>query len=97
MTNTAQVCEAIRSRRELVFEYHGKVRLVWPAMHGWHVETGNELLSAYQVGGVASGELPGWKLFNVDQMREIRIEDQAGELPDSYNPNDRTLRQHCRA
>lgn len=96
MSTRELICDAIRSHRELVFMYDGRVRLVWPAVHGWHLDTGNELLSAYQVDGSASGPLPAWRQFKVERMRDVRIEDDAaGQLPSDYNPVGLELRVHC--
>ncbi len=69
------ICEAIRSRRVIRFQYHGGARDVEPHAYGRN-KNGNDLLRAYQVSGASeSGERTGWKLFRVDEMRGISVTD----------------------
>ena len=67
------ICEAINNRRLLAFTYDGYSRTVEPHTAGTD-KNGHEALRAYQVsGGSESGEYAGWKLFHIDEMRNISI------------------------
>ncbi|HWU88619.1 MAG TPA: hypothetical protein VN253_15220 [Kofleriaceae bacterium] len=92
------ICEAIRTRTLLEFDYHGLPRVVAPYCHGVS-HRGVELLRAVQVrGGSSSGSLGLGKLWRVSELRGLHI---SGEpfAPDDphYNPDDRAMREiHCR-
>ena len=89
------ICEAIARRRLLAFEYHGHERLVEPHCHGVSAER-HELVRAFQVGGTgASGSL-GWKLFDVDDVYELRIVDHTFQpRPDFKRDDDAMHPVHC--
>jgi predicted DNA-binding transcriptional regulator YafY len=65
------ICDAIRARRLLRFVYDGYERVVEP--HAYGVNTaGHEALSGWLVGGwSASATEPGWRMFRLDQMRDV--------------------------
>jgi len=92
------ICEAIRTRSVLEFEYHGLPRVVAPYCHGVS-RRGVEVLRAVQLrGGSSSGALGIGKLWRVTEMIGLRL---LGEhfTPDDphYNPDDRGMSQiHCR-
>jgi predicted DNA-binding transcriptional regulator YafY len=72
---TDALCRAIATRRVLRFEYDGGLRTVEPHAHGFAAD-GAELLSGYQTFGVsASGDLPGWRTFRLDQIATLRVTD----------------------
>jgi hypothetical protein len=76
---------AIADKRliELVYKTGGP-RIVEP--HDYGIKGGVERLLAYQRSGHSSGRAPhGWKWFDVDQMRELRVLDRhfAGSRGDS--------------
>lgn len=95
---SALICEAIRKRALLEFEYHGGCRIVAPYCYGVSVR-GIEVLRAIQIRGFsASGGYGFGKLWAVQDMRELQIltETFVPDDPD-YNPNDRGMKQiHCR-
>ena len=65
------ICQAIRARRLLRFEYGGGERLVEPHCHGASA-AGQEMLLAYQTSGhSSSGEAEGWKMFVVARMGPV--------------------------
>jgi len=68
-----QIKTAIQGKAQLTFTYDGFQRVV--ELHTYGVDTkGHTALRAYQVsGGSESGEYVGWKLFHVDQMRQVSI------------------------
>ena len=91
------ICRAIQERRLLEFSYDGGPRVVEPHCHG--VSTaGNDVLRAYQVGGVSSSGKPeGWRLFELGKMSGARQAEETflGTRPD-YDAADRAMsRVHC--
>jgi hypothetical protein len=92
-----RICEAIRMRCVLAFDYDGKHRLVAPYCHGV-TSTGAETLRAVQVAGsTRSGGLGFGKLWTVAKMRGLVITDTrfAAVDPD-YNPADTARAEiHC--
>ncbi|MEM5871894.1 MAG: hypothetical protein QW051_03405 [Candidatus Aenigmatarchaeota archaeon] len=68
------ICEAIKSKRIIKFNYDGFERVVEPHTCGIHKATGNVVLSAYQVGGYSSSEkIPYWRLYVVDKITDLEI------------------------
>ena len=98
MSATSVICEAIRRRMLLEFEYQGRLRVVAPYCHGTSTR-GTEVLRAIQVRGAsASGGLGFGKLWTVADIVAPRItgESFAPDDPD-YNPEDSAmLKIHCR-
>ena len=92
------ICEAIRKRALLQFEYHGGRRIVAPYCCGVSAR-GVEVLRAIQIRGFsASGGYGFGKLWVVRDMRDLQILEETF-IPDDpdYNPNDRGMKQiHCR-
>jgi hypothetical protein len=92
------ICEAIRKRALLEFDYHGGRRIVAPYCHGVSAR-GVEILRAVQIRGFsASGGYGFGKLWAVLEMQDVQILDESF-IPDDpdYNPNDRAMKQvHCR-
>jgi hypothetical protein len=96
--STSAICDAIRRRRLLTFEYQDRPRLVAPYCHGWS-SGGKELLRGIQVGGEsASGVLGAGKLWHVVQMRDARATSRSFTPDDpDYAPDDAAMaRIHCR-
>jgi hypothetical protein len=92
------ICEAIRKRRLLEFEYHGKRRVVAPYCHGVSTR-GTEVLRAIQVSGAsASGSLGIGKLWAIADMVAPRMLDVPFMANDpKYEPDDSAMKQiHCR-
>jgi hypothetical protein len=92
------ICEAIRTRSILEFDYRGHRRIVAPYCHGASAR-GTELLRAVQLRGTsASGQFGTGKLWNVAEMRGVRLLLEAFVPGDPhYNPDDRAmLLIHCR-
>jgi hypothetical protein len=92
------ICEAIRKRAVLEFEYDGLPRIVVPYCHGMST-AGHELLRAVQIGGAsASRGFQAGKLWTVAKMRQVSIARETF-LPNDpqYNPNDSAMASiHCR-
>lgn len=67
------ICDAIRLKHVVRFQYHGGVREVEPYVYG-RSSTGDELLRAYQLRGVSrSGGAFGWKMFRVDDISGLSV------------------------
>ena len=92
------ICDAIRARRLLRFVYEGYERVVEP--HAYGVNTaGHEALSAWLAAGwSASATEPGWRMFLVDQMRDVAaLAEPFPAARPGYNPDDpHFVRLHCR-
>lgn len=94
----AVICEAIRRRSRLEFEYRGLHRVVEPYCHGFSTR-GLESLRAVQVGGGSSSGKYGYgKLWTVSEMVTPRLTNVAFLPKDPhYNPNDSGMKTiHCR-
>ncbi|MCA9540994.1 MAG: WYL domain-containing protein [Myxococcales bacterium] len=81
--------DAIRGRFRLTLEYDGGQRRIEPHVLGLS-KSGRLLLRAWQVEGFSkSGEGPGWRLFDVDEIGEIKPTRERFPLnrPD-YSPAD---------
>lgn len=94
----ALVCEAIRNRALLEFDYHGGPRIVAPYCYGVSAR-GVEVLRGIQIRGFsASGGYGFGKLWAVRDMEHPQILDESF-VPDDpdYNPNDWGMKQiYCR-
>jgi hypothetical protein len=98
VTSTSAICDAIRRRRLLTFEYQDRTRVVAPYCHGWS-SGGKELLRGVQVGGEsASGAFGFGKLWHVSRIVDPRTTDETFEPDDpDYSPDDAAMeRIHCR-
>ncbi len=92
------LCEAIRRRRLLQFQYHGLQRVVAPYCHGTSTR-GVEVVRAVQVSGSSSSGGFGFgKLWAVTEMENLVVltEPFVPDDPD-YNPDDSAMKRiHCR-
>jgi predicted DNA-binding transcriptional regulator YafY len=73
---------AIASKNTIEFSYHDHHRIVEPHVFGIH--NGRKQLLAYQIGGhSSSGNIPGWRRVNIDEITSARITSQtfAGQRP----------------
>jgi predicted DNA-binding transcriptional regulator YafY len=88
-----QICDAIRERRLVQFYYEGHQRIVQPHAYGIHKDTKNDVLRAYQIGGYSSsGNIPGWRLYKVSKISNIKITDKTFENPaPGYRKNDSAM------
>jgi len=83
------ICQAIKSKSLIVFEYDGGIRNIEPHCYGLS-SAGNEVLRGFQVSGSSSsGEYIGWKLFSLKKISNLGLLNQTfiNSRPD-YNPND---------
>ena len=82
------ICDAIRDKYLLQFNYHEKLRIVEPYCYG--VSTaGHEVLRAFQTeGGTHSSFLPSWRMFLVEEIEDLqKLPDQFPGFAPGYNPN----------
>jgi hypothetical protein len=94
----ARVCEAIRERRLLEFDYDGKHRVTEPYCHGIST-TGKQSVRALQVGGATRpGGFGFGKMWTIEKMTDARVS-ETSFVPDdpNYNPDDSAMSViHCR-
>jgi len=65
------ICKAIQDRRLLHFYYGNYPRTVEPYLVGT-TTAGNAALRCYQISsGSASGDVPGWRLFLISEMKYV--------------------------
>src|SRR5579863_2724178 len=78
-----QLWKAIEQRRLIKVRYQGKPRILEPHDYGIHKSVAKLLV--YQVGGLSSHKLPGWRLTDESLMRDIELLDRqfAGGRPGS--------------
>ncbi len=88
------ICEAIRTRRLLEFQYKDKKRIVAPYCHGTST-AGNEVLRAVELS--ASGAAVFGKLWKVSELVGLRLGQSFEPNDPNYNPNDSAMSHvHCR-
>ena len=85
------ICTAVRSRCVIEFSYRGISVAVEPYRLGMVLSGGpkNDSLLCYQTRGfISPEETPGWKLYRLLDIKDIKILDEqfAGDRPD-YDPN----------
>lgn len=85
------ICAAVRSRRVIKFYYHGISLTVEPYRLGMVLSGGpkNDSLLCYQIRGfISPQETPGWRLYRLLDIKDIKILDEQfeGDRPD-YDPN----------
>ena len=92
------VCQAIAQRKVIRFHYDGGTRDIEPHVHGVGKD-GGELLRGYQVSGFSrSGQVTGWKMFKLDEVRAMALTDRSFASPRTgYEPQDAVMSTiHCR-
>jgi WYL domain len=57
---------AIEKKRLIRFKYKGNERVAEP--HDYGIQNGVVRLLCWQIGGKSGGRIPGWRLFNVENM-----------------------------
>ena len=86
------ICEAIRSRKLMMYEYGGLIRVVEPHLLGAG-DAGDPLLSGWLRPGYSrSDPQGGWRTWRVDRIGSAQILDQQFAGPRAgYNPADPRL------
>lgn len=99
VTASSLICEAIRDKRLLQFDYRGLQRIVAPYCHGTSTR-GTEVVRAVQVRGASSAGGYGFgKLWTVADIAHPVVLDESFVADDpDYNPDDSAMIHiHCRA
>jgi hypothetical protein len=65
---------AIEKKHLLRFDYKGNERLVEP--HDYGIQNGIERLLCWQVGGKSGSPIPGWRLIDIDGIRNCEMLDR---------------------
>ncbi len=88
-----KILYAIKYQRLLTFNYMKMLRIVEPYSFGI-TTAGNKGLRAYQIDGYSlSGKL-GWKMFDLKQASDFKIDDQTFDGPrPGYNKGDKGMSQ----
>ncbi len=83
------ICQAIRSRRLLMFGYGNAVRVVEPHLYGVN-SAGHEALSAWLRPGLSRADPDGgWRMYLADDLRSMQALPEIFIGPrEGYNPND---------
>lgn len=97
MSTKSDLCDAIAIQYVVEFDYDGYRRVVEPYKVG-SSPTGNDVLDAYQIGGgTSSGEVPAWKLFELEEILQVSIPRQSFSLRGGYSRSDERMELiHCR-
>ena len=88
------ICDAIRARKLLMYEYGGLIRVVEPHLYGENA-AGNRLLSGWLRPGYSrSDPQGGWRTWRVERIHSAQLLDYqfAGPRP-GYNPRDPRVAQ----
>lgn len=67
-----QICEAIKSKHHLSFNYDGLPRVIEPHAHGTS-STGKEVVRGFQTDGKSSSGPLGWRLWDVTKMNSFYV------------------------
>jgi hypothetical protein len=88
------ICEAIEKKRLLQFSYDDLTRIVEPHLFG-RKTSGNDVLSAYLVGGYTeSDNEPYWRNYVVEQMEfVIMLDESFTGSRTGYNPADNSMEE----
>ena len=88
-----EICEAIKSKRLLQFQYDGLVRVVEPHLLG-RKTSGKDSLSAYLVRGYTKLDRePFWACYVLSEMKSLVVLDEIFAAPrEGYNPNDKGMK-----
>ena len=83
------ICEAIRGRKLMMYEYGGLIRVVEPHLFG-ETAAGSQLLSGWLRPGYSrSDPNGGWRTWRVDRIGSEQLLDHQFDGPrPGYNPGD---------
>ncbi|HEX6965583.1 MAG TPA: hypothetical protein VF166_07265 [Gemmatimonadaceae bacterium] len=83
------LCDAIRSRRLVMFGYGNRVPIVEPHLYGVN-SLGHEVLSAWLLPGHSRMDPEGgWRTYLVREMHNVQTLDERFAAPrPGYNPDD---------
>jgi hypothetical protein len=89
----AELRVAIRGRQVVEFEYKGARRVVNP--HAIFVaSTGTHCLDGVQTAGrSSSGELPGWRRFDLNGIAAVTVRDERFDVAEDFEERARDYRR----
>jgi len=89
-----EIIQAIKDHKIITFTYNDEYRVIEPHSYGRNKNTGNNLLSAYQIegGSVSGSPIPGWRMFNLTKIRNLIVTDKTfPHAREGYSPDDRRM------
>lgn len=92
------VCDAIRTRRLLMFAYADLIRVVEPHLYGVN-SAGHEMLTAWlRPGHSRTDPQGGWRNYRLDDLTRLQALPETFDAPrPGFNPNDARMREvYCR-
>lgn len=90
--NIKIICQAISNRKLIQFKYKGLPKVVEPYLIGEHEDNGNIVLRAYSVGGKSkSGNVLGWKFYDLTNIEELTVRKEDITLRKDYNRKDKDI------
>lgn len=95
MTNKTPLIQAINSRNLINFTYDNHpIRSAAP--HAIYISSANnECLDAFQYDGYSkSGNLPDWRNFKLDKIRNLEILEEKFNIADGYKSNSSKYHNH---
>lgn len=76
-----EICNAIKNKKLLEFNYDGCYRLIEPHTFGVSSK-GKDTLAAYQIDGTSlHGEVPDWKQFTISKIVDMIVLTKTFEKP----------------
>ena len=91
-----RICEAIKNKHHLAFNYDGFPREIEPHAHGVS-SSGKEVVRGYQTDGQSSSGQLGWRLWDVAKMESLRVcrSTFANTRPDYVRGDSQMQSVHC--
>ena len=87
--DTGDLADAVRGHRVVEVRYtsgdKSETRIIHPDAL-YRTAAGDVRLEAVQVGGATSGELPGWRAFELMRIVDVRVLSAVFEPAADYNP-----------
>ena len=94
-SNKNIICNAIKSKQLIQFNYEDGARIVEPYCFGLS-KNDKEILRAYQVKGYSkSGNPVGWKLFNASKIKNIKINNEFFAIGHHYGAEPTIKTKYC--
>lgn len=85
------IFEAVSKQQCLQFSYNGFNRVIEPHAYGLS-KKGNNIIRGYQTRGESeSGNIPDWRLFEEDKMRNIHLLNESSEVRSDYKRGDKAM------
>lgn len=87
--DTGDLADAVRGHRVVELQYTSGGRVEARVIHPhalYRTAAGNVRLEAVQVSGATSGELPGWRDFELMRIVDVRVLSAVFEPAADYNP-----------